>query len=231
MGRRATDRSSHHRPYPRGRSARQAEFDAIRANVDLLLNRLTSVAKMDAETKLASAEQVLESGGWQKLPRWETSPQALIQIGHRLIEAGGYANYVRTSELANTLQTAYWAANVVQPALEITGAAALRKENTKLGRQGAGEATFALAHHTWGTLREKLPPRLEALWGKAPLLALLSAWFTLGLGAGVLSFLAKAVWPDSWIVPASDFGFQLWGVGFLAIVGFGFWARVRRPRR
>jgi len=208
----------------------KAEFEPIRANVDLLMNRLTNVAKMDAETKLAAAETVFETNGWQKLPHWETAPQALIQIGHRLIEAGGYANYVRTSELATNLQSAYWAANVVPPPLPMTGSSASKKEDSRLKRKSAGEATLALAHYAWESLREKVPMRVEALWERAPLLAILGAWFSIGLVAGVFSFLAKAVWPDSWIVPASDFGFKVWGVGLLAIVGFGFWARVRRPR-
>ena len=208
----------------------QPGLEPIRNTVDQLLVRLTNVAKMDAETKLGSAEQVLENGGWPKLPHWETSPEALIQIGHRLIEAGGYANYVRTADLATTLQSAYLA-SLVTPPLEITGAPMLDKEDTPLKRKSAGAATLAMAYYAWDTLREKVPPRLEILWQRAPLLVILGTWFTVGLAVGVISFLAKEIWPDSWIVPASNFGFQLWGVGFLAIVGFGFWARVRKPRR
>ncbi len=209
----------------------KAEFEPIRANVDVLMNRLTNVAKMDAETKLAAAENMFETNGWQKLPHWETAPQALIQIGHRLVEAGGYANYVRTAELATNLQTAYWAANVVPPPLATGGSSANKKEDSRLKRKSAGEATLALSNYVWESLREKIPLQAAALWERAPLLAILGAWFSLGLLGGVLSFLTKAVWPDSWIVPARDFGFKLWGIGLLAIVGFGFWARVRRPRR
>ena len=206
------------------------EFEAIRPNVDLLLNRLTNVAKMDAETRLAAVEQVIEDGGWRKLPHWETAPEALLQIGHRLIEAGGYANFVRTSELATTLQTAYLAAAVVQPAVPMTGSSSLKKEDSRLKRKNAREATLALAYHAWDSIRERLPQRVESLWNRAPLLVILGSWFTAGVLGGVFSFLAKTIWPDSWIVPASDFGFKLWGVGLLAIVGFGFWARVRKPR-
>jgi hypothetical protein len=207
------------------------EFEAIRANVELLLNRLTSVAKMDAETKLAAAEEVMENAGWQKLPHWETAPEALIQIGHRLIEAGGYENYMRTAELATTLQSAYWDGTMVQPPFGVAGAAAIRKEDTALRRKGAGAAALALAHHTWDALRGRMPQRLEALWQRVPLLVILGTWFCAGLVGGLFSWAAKAVWPDSWIVPASNFAFQIWGVGFLAIVGFGFWAGVRRLRR
>jgi len=206
------------------------EIQVIRNTIDQLLVRLTNVAKMDAETKLGSAERVIEDAGWQKLPHWETSPQALIQIGHRLLEAGGYANFVRTAELATTLQSAYWGATLIEQPL-IDGPSALKKDDTVLKRRGAGPAALELAQYSWEKLREKLPRRLEALWRRAPLLALLAAWFTLGLAGGLFSVLAKAIWPDSWIVPASDFGFQIWGLGFLALVGLGFWARIRKPGR
>ena len=112
------------------------EFEPIRANVDVLLNRLSNVAKMDAETKLAVTETTLETGGWQKLPHWETAPEALVQIGHRLIEAGGYANFVRTSELATTLQTSYWAANVVQPQIQVANSAPLRRKKRIKNEKG-----------------------------------------------------------------------------------------------
>jgi hypothetical protein len=186
---------------------------------------------MDAESKLAAAEQVLETAGWQKLPHWETSPEALIQIGHRLLEAGGYANYIRAADLATALQAAYWGATAVQMPPEIRGAAALKKEGINIGRNRTRAAAMALAHYSWDVLRAKVPQRIEALWQRAPLLAILGSWFSLGFVGGILSFLGKAIWPKSWIVAASDFGFQIWALGFLAIVGFGFWARVRRPKR
>lgn len=206
------------------------EIQPIRNTVDQLLVRLTNVAKMDAETKLMAAERVIEDAGFQKLPHWETAPQALLQIGHRLLEAGGYANYIKTAELATTLQSAYWGATLIQPPL-INGPDALKKEDTPLGRRRAGSAALALGYYSLEKLREKLPHRLEILWQRAPLLALLGGWFVLGLGGALVSVLAKALWPDSWVVAASDFGFEVWGLGFLALVGFGFWATIRKPRR
>ena len=40
----------------------------------------------------------------------------------------------------------------------------------------------------------------------------------------------RAIWPD--VVPASliDFGFHVWGTGFLGLVCFGFYARIRDIR-
>jgi hypothetical protein len=206
------------------------DIEPIRNTVEQLLVRLTNVAKMDAETKLATAEQVIESAGWQKLPHWETAPTALIQIGHRLLEAGGYGNYIRTAELANTLQSAFWAASIQAPP-DIPPAVGIKKEDTPMKRTGAGPAALALAQYSWEALRQKLPPRAQNLWRRAPLLVLLGAWFFIGLFGGVFSAVAKLVWPDSWIVAASDFGFEIWALGFLALVGFGFYATISKRRR
>jgi hypothetical protein len=200
------------------------EFEPIRANVEHVVAHMTNVAKMDAETKLASVEQLFEVAGCQKLPHWETTPETLLHIAHRLIDAGGYANYVHTAELATTLQSAYWAATVVQPE-----ALRLRKEET-LRRTGQRPTTMSLVRNVCGALREELPGRVAKLWMRAPLLVLFGFWFALGVAGGVVSRLAKIVWPESWIVSSSDTGFQIWGLGMLALVGLGFWARIRKPR-
>jgi len=206
------------------------DIEPIRNTVEQLLVRLTNVAKMDAETKLAVAEQVLENAGWPKLAHWETAPSSLIQIGHRLLEAGGYGNYIRTAELANNLQSAYWTAAIQAPP-DIPAATGIKKEDTPLKRRGAGPAALALAQYSWESLRQKLPPRVEKLWLRAPLLVLLGTWFFIGLFGGLFAAGAKLIWPDSWIVAASDFGFEIWGLGFLALVGLGFYASITKRRR
>jgi hypothetical protein len=76
----------------------------------------------------------------------------------------------------------------------------------------------------WAKLREKV----AGLWRRAPLLVLLGGWFLIGLVGGLLSVPVKMIWPNSWFVETSDFAFQAWGMGFLALIVFGFWARVRR---
>jgi hypothetical protein len=52
---------------------------------------------------------------------------------------------------------------------------------------------------------------LRTLWRRAPLLVLLMGWLLLGLAA-----------------PSVEFGFELWGVGFLALVVFQFYVTTRK---
>lgn len=57
---------------------------------------------------------------------------------------------------------------------------------------------------------------IRKFWARAPLLVLLLAWLVAGL-------MAAAVVPLNAV-------FEAWGLGFLALVGFGFFARVRNIR-
>ena len=75
-----------------------------------------------------------------------------------------------------------------------------------------------------------MPARVEVLWRRAPLLVLLLAWLAIGTAAGLASLVQRKVWPDAWPPWLADAGFSFWGLGFLALVLFGFYARVRNVR-
>jgi hypothetical protein len=66
----------------------------------------------------------------------------------------------------------------------------------------------------WNAALPRLVVRLKKLWLQAPLLILLLAWLLLGIAGGVFNLL----------------GVENWTLGFLALVGFQFYATVRRPR-
>ena len=206
---------------------------AIQGNIEHLMGRLTTVAKIDAESKISQAEQVMEDNGWAKLPHWDTKPETLLQIAHRLYEAGGYSNYVRSARYADaTMQSAFWGASLVQqPILPVTESAKLEEEESVTAKpRDAGEATVAALQYTWHKLQTKVPARIDALWQRAPLLLLLFGWLIAGVIGGVLSLVVRKIWPDGWAASLTDLGFQTWGLGFLALVGFGFWARIRKQR-
>lgn len=65
---------------------------------------------------------------------------------------------------------------------------------------------------------------VRRLWVCAPLLILLLSWLVAGLFAGIAMILF-----ESSAGPVNTV-FDFWGLGFLAIVGFGFYARVRNMR-
>lgn len=130
---------------------------------------------------------------------WDAPPETLLGLAQRLLDAGGYANSVRAAGLADALVNATrWApADTAPPA-----------EDPPAARRGAVRG-------------------VGALWSRAPLLVLLLGWLSLGLagGAGWLwfrRFEAPGEAP-SWV----SAGFEIWALGFLALVSFGFYMRVR----
>lgn len=199
------------------------ELEPIRTEVDLLVNRLTNAAMIDADVKLTQADHTVEAAAGQKMPQWETRPETVLQVAHGLFAAGGYANYLRSADLADAVQSAYWGATIIEP--QVTGLPETRL-STKGERGEDGEP--GLARQGLGVLRQELPPRIQHLWQRAPLLVLLLAWLGMGVGAAVCWLAIKQIWPESWVASLGDFGFEVWGLGFLALVGFGFYARVRK---
>jgi tetratricopeptide (TPR) repeat protein len=197
------------------------EFAPIRANLDQLLNRMTQVSKIRAESDLARLEHSLEQAGWPKLPQWDTRPEILVRLARQFFEAGGYANYVRSAELAQTIvRSAYWEAFIPQP--EPLSSAQQALIDSDLG------GAFSSPAPIWETLRETVPVMLRVLWQRAPLLVLFFAWLTIGSAAGLFYVLVRILTPAASLRSLGDTGFTLWALGFLALVGFGFYARIRK---
>ncbi|HEY3456478.1 MAG TPA: hypothetical protein VGK64_18005 [Bryobacteraceae bacterium] len=199
------------------------EFAPIRASLDQLLNRVAQVSRIRAESDLARIEHSLDQAGWPKLPQWETRPEVLVRLARQFFDAGGYANYVRSAELAQTiLQSAYWEAFIPQPPPLSPAQQALIDNDL--------ETAIAPAPPLWKTLYQEAPVVLRVLWQRAPLLVLFFAWLTIGSAAGLVYALIRAFSLAPSLRPLADTGFSLWGLGFLGLVVFGFYARVRTRR-
>ena len=199
------------------------EFAPIRASLDQLLNRVAQVSRTRAESDLARIEHSLDQAGWPKLPQWETRPEVLVRLAQQFFDAGGYANYVRSAELAQTiLQSAYWEAFIPQPPPLSPAQQALIDNDF--------ETAIASAPTLWKTLYQEAPVVLRVLWQRAPLLVLFFAWLTIGSAAGLVYALIRAFSSAPSLRPLADTGFSLWGLGFLGLVVFGFYARVRTRR-
>jgi hypothetical protein len=181
-------------------------LEPIRTQVNHLLNRLETIAGLDAQGRLAEAAQRLESPGPHPLAGWNTPPQTLLTMANRLYDAGGYVNYIH-------------AASIAQVVIE-----------------GASRAPVGIVRTRWAdSLLKPVPgpkagPWLKAFWIRAPLLILLVLWFVLGLAAAGVASLLHYFWPGQWPTTIIDSCFALWGTGFLAIVAFGFYMRIRHIR-
>ena len=168
---------------------------AIRPEVENLMARLTATARLGAEARLEQARSVL-----QLLE--SARPEAAILVAARLLDAGGFANAVRSAELSRmAIDPCRWApAQVAAPLPEIQGGVAGRRVGSRL-------------------LAE-----LKGLWRRAPMAVILLAWGAMGLIGGGLIALFRDQWPGSIVMLSVEF----WAVGLLTLVVSVFYARIRK---
>ena len=206
----------------------ERRLDPIRGQVETLLNRMVSVAKLDAEARVAEAAQRSEAIASRKLAGWDAMPETLVGIASRLLESGGHANYIRAADLAQAvIDASRWAPTntSVSPARP-AGTALPPAEEDPLATGGVLPAL----RQGWNGFRKAVPRRIRALWLRAPLLILLLSWLALGMVGGVVVLLVRKYQPQSWSPSLVNGGFELWATGFLALVLFGFYVRVRNVR-
>ena len=185
---------------------------SIRADVEHLMFRLASTAQLDAESRLGQATDLLRSTGSKELPGQEIRPEIAILTAGRFLEAGGYVNCVRSAELSQMAINQYGIAPTPVPLVLLD----------------SGKVPRPSARPGW---RESWRPRIRNLWLRAPLLVLLLAWLTVGLVGGTISALLRNVWPQALPESLVAVAFDVWGIGFLTLIAFGFYVRVRNWRR
>ena len=202
-----------------------ASLSSVRDPVERLVSRLHATAKVDAEAQLTQAVKLMESAGAKELVVREIRAENLILIAGRLLDAGGYANAVWSAELSRlVIDPRLWAPIAVPLPPPVKDA----DEDEDDRRPAAGDGILAAIRFMWAGLQ--LKSRARRMWLRAPLLALLLAWFAAGLAGGVFSMLVRNYWPG--VLPAALVagGFDLWGLGFLVLVAIGFYMRVRNVR-
>jgi hypothetical protein len=239
-------------------------LEPVRDKIDSMVSRMTVVAKMSAENGLSRAEQSASATAGQ-LSNWETPGDVLLKLAYQFFEAGGYANYSRTADLARVVTDAateiepvaqalaasasgfhahavpidqpanqmlpginipYW----TSPDFPILGTSEDRRVKPVSRREPANAREDFVQNLS--DLKEISSAAVRQLWRRAPLLVMMLNWLGLGLAGGLVFFVADHIWPESAFVAIGNLAFEVWGIGFLALAGFGFYARVRtRPLR
>jgi hypothetical protein len=202
----------------------QPGLEPVRTQVGSLLARLATIAKLDAQSRTDHATQLIEESRLTALRNWDADPRTLLMVANRLLEAGGYVNAVRAAQVAQlVVDGSHWA----PAAGTISPAGAPEVSESEEGRTGHGTALPGL-RESWLELCGGAPGRVVRLWRRAPLLVLLVAWLVVGTTGGLIFRVLQALRPGSWSPWISDAGFTVWAVGFLALVLFGFYMRVRK---
>jgi hypothetical protein len=147
-------------------------------------------------------------------------------IANRIFAAGGLPNYARAAELAQVvIDGSRWAPAVI-------GLPPTAPDPASVQFHDAGARLRKMVRQTEaeGRAGGRIAATLKRLWGRAPLLIVLLAWLLLGTTGGLVSLLWRQLWVETWPGPVAAIAFQVWGTGFLALVAFGFYARVRNVR-
>lgn len=202
-------------------------LQAIRPQIESALSKLANVAQLDAETRVGQATELVESGAVKVVPGWEADAGALVAIASRFLESGGHGNFVRATQIAQTVIDAVHWAPVAAPTV---GPTAFAGRTQRVGQPSAPGLLGPSLQRSWSAFRKRMPARVEVLWRRAPLLVLLLAWLAIGTAGGLASLVQRKVWPDAWPSWFIEAGFSFWGLGFLALVLFGFYVRVRNVR-
>ena len=201
-------------------------LEPLRTQVDSLLGRLTTIARLDAQSRIAHATQVIEESGTTRLPDWDAVPQTLFLLASRLLESGGYVNALRAAQVAQVVvDGSHWAPTAGP--VPAPGVPEVRESEAGWPAQGA---ILPALKQSWRSARSRAPRQVARLWRRAPLLVLLVAWLAAGTAGGLILRVQQTVRPGAWPAWISDAGVMVWAVGFLGLVLFGFYMRVRNLR-
>jgi hypothetical protein len=200
----------------------------VHANVETMLNRMVTVAKLEAEARVAEAAQRSDAIAPAKLEGWDAAPETLVGIARGLLESGGHSNYVRAADLAQAvIDASRWAPANSSVLPTRPAGTVLRAAKPELLAKGG---VLSKLGQGWNGFRRAARPRVRSLWKRAPLLILLVSWLALGVAGGVVALLVRKFQPQSWSPSLVNSGFEFWATGFLALVLFGFYMRVRKFR-
>jgi hypothetical protein len=183
------------------------ELAPIRKEVEALLARLTATARLGAETRLREATEWLRAPNVVDRQIENVKASTLLLLASQLIDAGRYANCIRSAEVSRmVLDRQRWAPAEVATPLS----------------KGV-DAPIRTPRAAPRIRREALVAWLKNLWRRAPLLVLLLGWLAVGLAGGSVAAVFRGEWPAA----AIALFFEIWTLGFLALVGFAFYMSVR----
>jgi hypothetical protein len=122
------------------------------------------------------------------------------------------------SAQVRTESVAHFANRLIEAGGYANAITAMQLAELLIERRPPGNAISAKPALPWPLWRE----RTRRLWRRAPLLVLLLGWLVFGLcGCLLLMLLASSLAASA---------FEYWGLGFLVLVAFGFYMRIRHVR-
>lgn len=174
-------------------------LSSIQSEAKELLHNMTLEARTEAVRLVGAAGMVVDAA--TRHPQG-VDGGAVLAVAERFIESGQLANYIRAAELSQAVIAFY---NGAPP--EVAWNLARRKQPAAK----AGRRPFL----NWAA----------AMWRKVPLLVLLLGWTALGVAGGSIAWMVRVMGGE--LNPSTlQTGFDMWAIGFLALVVLQFIMRV-----
>jgi hypothetical protein len=192
--------------------------------LDEALRRLIPAARSDAEERLERAARIASAAELRRGGQTLAETRAVLRAARRCFGRGTQGGYRRASQLAQVVID-YYGAAAVQGQTQRGS-----RPRTKARATAASVMCRIAGARRLARVREKTVAQVRGAWSRLPLLMLLLGWLAAGLAGGVAYRLTLHDLPGlagAWWVEA---GFEIWGLGFPALVGYGFYARVRHIR-
>jgi hypothetical protein len=184
----------------------------LRPQVEQVLQRLIPAARTDAEKRLTRATRMAGMAELHSAGRTLPETREILRAARRFFGRGTLGGYRRSAGLAQVVIDYY----------------GLALQTRHVQRVSKPEI------HAWiprkKTFYRIAAYRFRAAWSRVPLLLLLLAWLAMGVIGGTVYRIVQNARPGAAEGVPAEAGFGLWGIGFLAMVGFGYYARVRDIR-
>ena len=191
--------------------AGESSLAPIRVQVQDLLTRVTTTAKVEAETRLATAAQAVESAKPHSERPGDWSPREILPVAAQLIDSGRHANVLLATDMSQAVINFYGGIEVASPR---TLYQRLRMDSdSAASRSMQAPWTQAVA-----VVYAGVTGSLKKMWRVSPLLILLFIWAVLG----VIAAIAAGI--ELWSVELS---LEVWGAGSAGLLGYGTYKRLR----
>jgi hypothetical protein len=192
------------------RLAGESSLSPIRAQVQELLTRVTTAAKLDAEVRLQAATQAVESTSLHGQGKGDWNPKEVVPVAAQLIDSGRHSNILLATDLSQAVINYYGGFEIASPR------AALRRQRP------ASEPASWVPQAPWTGAIGTVADLLKSGWQRSPVLLLFLVWVALGLTTAIAAGI------ELWSVNLS---LEVWGAGSAGLLGYGTYKRIRARRQ
>jgi hypothetical protein len=183
----------------------------MRAQVQSLLIRVTSAAKVEAEVRLATATQAVESAKGHSPRPGDWNPREILPVATHLIESGRYPNILLATNMSQAVINYYGGVELPSPTSLVQ----------RRGRDLQGPA-IVIGQAQWAgavtAIYGEVTELLKRMWRQTPSLMLLVMWVMLG----VIAAIAAGI--ELW---SFELSMEVWGAGSAGLLGYGTYRKLR----